>query len=426
MKNGEEHGITIGGINVYSYRNPSSHGFHLSLFVRAGSMYEQDGESGISHFFEHIAIRNVNKIMNGELYSMLDERGIEFNASTYSEMIQFYVGGASSNFRHGADVLIKIFSPIVLTSDEVFAERMRIKAEIRESDELTSLSAFTSQRVHEGTALSHSIIGTVGSVNKIGKRALDEFRTKTLTAENVFFYITGNVTDEDIEYLKTVIEGVRIPIGKKRLNIAPVSRNFRKRPQEIHIKNADFTMLRLTFDLDMSKISMAEADLIYDILLSGYNSEFFIELSEKRGLFYDASGSLERYLNIGTLSFSFEVRGSTLYESVAGVSEILNRMKNQLLPEQRCMRAAYVDNAYMLLDDPREMNFTFAYDNHIMDAHYSDIDERVSAYSAVTPERIRELARDIFCTENLTFTMKGKAKRTDRERLLDILSSLDA
>lgn len=413
------------GIAVYTYPNPSLHSFHLSLYVRAGSMHEKECEHGIAHFFEHAAIRNVNRKRGGELYSELDRRGVEFNASTYSELVHFYVSGSPACFDFAAGVLLDVLSPIVLSKREVDEERSRIKAEMRESDERSSLSSFTGGIVHESTSLAHSITGSPSSVNKITKTRLEEFRRRTLCAENIFIYATGNVTEDNVRALLSLLDAVEMKEGVLNSNVAPVSKNFFKRETKVYIKNADFTMARFTFDLDMSDMSLAETDLIYDVLLSGYNSEFFIELSENRGMLYDVSGALERYNNIGTLSFSFEIREAELYRAVEVVCSILAKLKREPLPEDRCMRATYVDNAYMLLDDPRELNFTFAYDNHVMNAGYMSLEDRIAAYSSVTSERIRKLAVRIFRRENLTFTMKGRKRRIDEPRLLCALASID-
>ena len=172
--------VAKNGIEIYGYKNPSQHGFFISLFVRAGSMYESERDSGIGHFAEHVLVRNVNKIMGGELYAELDGRGLEFNASSYSEMIQFYVSGAAANFRFGADVITKILSPIVLDRSEVDAERKRIKAEIREADDKSSLSSFTNGVVHKGTSLARSITGTLSGVDKITAKRLEEYRKRCL------------------------------------------------------------------------------------------------------------------------------------------------------------------------------------------------------------------------------------------------------
>ena len=418
--------VSKSGVELFVYRNPALHSFHLSLYLRAGSMFEEnEDEYGISHFFEHIAIRNVNFKRGGALYSELDRRGVEFNATTYSELVQFFVGGAPKNFDFAAGVLLDVLSPITLTKKEVDEERSRIKAEIRESDERTSLSTFTQEIVHGGTSLAHSIAGVPRSLNKITAKRLDEFRKSAFVKGNFFFYLTGNLTDKNIEDLLSLIDTLEVPEGKINANLAPVSRNFQKRETNVYIKNADYTRVRFSFDIDMTAIKLCEGDLIYDALLSGYNSEFFIELSEKRGMLYDVSGSFERYLNMGTLSFSFEVKESELYEAVGVIVGVLSKMKKSPLPEEKCMRAAYVDNAYMLLDDPRELNFTFAYDNRIMGAGYSSIEDRRRAYLGVTPERLMEVARAIFNLNALTFTMKGRKQRIDTQKILEILKEID-
>jgi predicted Zn-dependent peptidase len=88
------------------------------------------------------------------------------------------------------------------------------------------------------------------------------------------------------------------------------------------------------------------------------------------------------------------------------------------------MKSGYVDNAYMLYDDARELNFTFAYDNHVMDLGYASIDERRAAYESITPEDVRRAAEIIFTSDNLTLTLKGDKKKTDTEALAKIVSRL--
>lgn len=415
---------TKNGIKIYAYKNPSLHSFHLSLFVRAGAMFESREESGITHFLEHVAIRNVNRIMGGKLYSLLDKRGLEFNASSFSEMVQFYMSGASGNFSYAAEIFSRLLSPIVLEKGEIDAERKRIKAEIRESDEKNSLLTFTNEITHKGTSLERSIVGSNPVIDKITRKKLEEYRKNNFTVKNIFVYVTGNFTDSDIECLSDELSKYDILPGEERENFAPVPENFGKRPLEVYVKNADFTMARFTFDLDLTKLGVPETDLIYDILLSGYASKFFIEMSEKRGLFYDINGALERYRNIGELYFYYEVKEQNLNEALEITVSILKELKNRLLTDDELMKAPYVDNAYNLFDDNREFNFTFAYDRHVMKLPYASLEERVEAYQKVTPERIRMVACEIFRPENLTLTIKGSKKKIDVEGIKKIISDL--
>ena len=412
------------GIPIYTYRNPASHGFFISLFLKSGVMYERAQESGITHFLEHVAIRNINHRMDGELYPLLDKHGIEFNASTYSEMVQFYLTGASEKFGIGADVISMLLGEIALPPDEIDKERDRIRAEIRESGERTSLASFTLERVFGGTSLSRSITGTAGAVSSVTRKRLEDYRRRVFTKDNLFLYVTGNFTDRDIDYLLRLVGECTIFAGDTHGNVAPVPEGFGRRGGAVYLKNADFTKVRFTFDLDMSRLSLPVLDVLYDTMLGGYNSSFFIELSEKRGLFYDLSGAVERYKNIGTFSFSYELRESKLEQAVSETVRLLRGLKEKELPEDSCMKAGYVDNAYLLYDDIRELNFTFAYDNHVMDAGYTCIEDRQSAYRAVTPRDIMKAARIIFTPDNLTLTMKGNKNRIDQSHIKNIINGL--
>ena len=75
----------------------------------------------------------------------------------------------------------------------------------------------------------------------------------------------------------------------------------------------------------------------------------------------------------------------------------------------------------MLLDDPRDLCFTFAYDNHILGLGYRTIEERRAAYAGITPERLREVAALIFRPENMTVALKGNKKKIDITRLENII-----
>ena len=389
-------------------------------------MYESDGECGITHFLEHILVRNVNKIYQMGLYSMLDRYGLEFNASTYAEMVQFYLSGASPSFSKAADAATKLLSPIVLSRDEVAAERRRIKAEIRENDDKNSMSSFAMSEVYSDTSLKNSITGTNKSVDRISVSRLEEYRRRVFTRDNLFFYVTGNYDDSDLRSFAQMVGEVDIaePSGEPRDNIAPIPQNFGKRGGRVAVKNSDYTMVRFNFDLDMTRLSSPIIDLVYDNLFAGYNSPFFIKMSEEQGLFYDISGSTERYRNIGTLYFSFEVKEKDVYDAVSSAVDILNSFKKNGVSESECMKAGYTENAPLLYDDAREMNFTLAYDSHIMKLAYKDIEERRRAYEAVTPEQIRLGAREIFTPENLVLTVKGNKKKIDQERLGDICRML--
>ncbi len=414
------------GVRVFAIENPAQHGFFLSLFVRAGSIYEREEESGITHFLEHIAIRNIHHLMGEELYATLDRYGLEFNASTFSEMVQFYISGAREHFAKAAEILCRVFSRIALPRSEIDLERLRIKAEIREGDEKNSLAAFTMHSLYPDSPLKNPIVGTMRSVNAITGKRLEAYRESIFTTENLFLYATGAVGEGEIGALLSVLEGYDLPRGVRRENAPAIPLAFGRRGGSVYIKSADFTMLRFNFDLDMTRVTSPELDLLYDLLLSGYGARFFVEMSEKRGLFYDISGGIDRYKNIGSFYFSFEVKEKNIAEAISIVLEILRNLKTNVCKTEDLIKAPYVDNAFLLYDDAREMNFTFAYDAHVLDLPYGGLEDRVRTYRLITGERMREVASTVFTLENLSLTVKGNKKKLDAQTLGQLLSEIDA
>ena len=409
------------GIKILSYKNTSVHSCHISLYVRAGCMYERAEENGITHFLEHLLYRNVNAIMGGGLYSTLDRLSVELSAATYNEMMQFNASGEYHGFCSMADIICRLFSPLVLSGEEFSAELSRVKAEIRESDDRTSLSSFVGGIAYEGTPLSKTILGTLGGLSRLTLSKMEAYRRKIFTADNVFLYVSGNFGEGELDYLEELVSAFSPSSGEAHANIAKIPEKFGKRERKAHIKNADFTMVRFNFDMDMSLIRHGEDDLLYDILLGGNNSRFYIELSERRGVFYDVSGSVEKYKNIGSFAFTYEVKAGNLSEAIRISLAILSDIKERLLPDEECMKHGYVYGGDLLLDDPRELGYTFAYDTEMMGAEYRTISERAELYKGITPERLREAARAIFKAENMVLGIKGSKRKINYSELEAII-----
>ena len=202
----EREHITPQGVSVFHDKNESIHSFCLCLYVRAGSLFETKKENGISHFFEHIVFKNIHYAMGENLYQTLDRCGLDFNASTYEEFIQFIITGAPAHFEEAAEILTGIFAPFTLPEEAIDTERKRIKAEIREEDEESSLNYFTKQIAWKDTSSERTITGKKKTLNKIRRKQLCAFQKKVLAANNIFFYISGNYPESSLSVLTRLLE----------------------------------------------------------------------------------------------------------------------------------------------------------------------------------------------------------------------------
>lgn len=417
--------VSKNGVDIYGYRSKYLHSFCLCLYVKAGPLYEDDCENGISHFFEHTAFRSINTALGGELYRRADMLGINMNAVTYKEFIQFKITGASEKFRESVDILCEIFTPFNVPGHELDVERKRIKSELRESDEKNSLEYFSEKIVWNGTRLANTILGKNAVLDRIGIKALGNAQKRFLSPENIFFFATGNYGDDGLSYLSRVIEAKEMyPCTESRVNTVTVPNDFGNRNGLICVKNSKEHVVRFSFDIFPERYSCAESYLLYDILFSGECSKIFKGLSEESGMVYSYDATIERYRNAGTLSFLYEVGAKDVVRSVRKVVDILVKLKEGIKDELEYARASYVVNAKCLLDEPEELNFQLGYEDTLMGHSYSSFEERVDSYKKVTPERMTEIVREIFRTENLVLTFKEDKRRINIEEIQKAISML--
>ena len=414
---------TENGIDIFYYPNRHTHSFCLSLYIRAGALYESDEDNGITHFLEHILFRNINYLMEGRLYKELDRLGLYFNGATYKEFMQLFIVGAPEHFAEAAQLLSKVFEPIVLPVSEIKTEQQRVKAEIRESEDFKSLDYFAGTHAWKDTPLRNTILGTKGNVNTFHKKKIRQYQSELFSAGNFFFYVTGNAGEEDLDALAAKLAGVSVIVPCiERENAAPLPQDFLHRDISINVKNSRYFMVQFSYDFVTSNYTAAELALLYDVLSSGENSLMHQELSEKRGMIYSFSATLEKYNNIGRIYLTYEVSRRDFYDSIAIVKDGLTALPETMEERLLYVLPEYVDNAYMIYDDNENFNWQRAYENHIMDGDSLGIEETKKSFQVVTAARLSEVATEIFTPQNLVLSIKGEKKRIDTEKIRKILT----
>ncbi len=416
---------TRDGVEVFLLSNPYLHSFCISLYVRAGSIFETERESGITHLCEHLVFRSVNRAMGGKLYKELDRLGLSLEGCTYKEMVRFTVSGAKEHFKEGADILLRILAPLTLTAEDVRLEKGRVKAEIREGGEESTLDYFTDRILFADSPLARTITGTVGNVSRIGVNELRRYHRSMLSAKNIFFYVTGAVTDGEAEAFARAVDGYALDTETpRRENLAPLSPGFFRRGG-VFIKNSRRHVVRLSIDVDTASVSDATLTLLYDILFGdGEACRLHQALSETTGFIYSFRAGMELYKNVGVISVSYEIAPAHLYTSVQIMLDVLRSAKESVKDVLSCVRAPYTDNAYLIFDSDADLNFNRAYEKQFLGIPHRTVEERRASYAAVTDEDITALARDLFVPSHMTLTLKAPERRVDLSRLSAMLADM--
>lgn len=416
--------LSSSGIPYYMYENRHLHSFCICLYVKAGALYENKEENGITHFFEHIVIRNINSIENGTLYAKLDQLGLTLNGTTYKEFVQFSISGAVSHFKEAATLFLKLFDPLILSDQEVDTERKRVIAEIRECEKKHSVDRKLEKTVWKDTSLQRTITGKKKRLEAIGLPELTRFRESFFSSNNMFFYLTGNISEEDLRFFDEALGWYSFKeTQKKRRNKAQVPEAFFHRDGTIHYVKGKKPEVCIAFDLPAKNYTDAQLNLFFNLLFLGDYCPFYQELSEKTGYIYSYDDQMERYLNLGVMKVGYEVTAAKLEKALKKTIEIFKKMKDDPY-SMEYVRAIFIDNADLCLDDVNDFNWDRAYECHILNENYPDIAAKKKAYESITQDDIKKMANEIFRRENMTVIIKGTYSKKKKETLEKLISEL--
>lgn len=423
--NMQERAVNINGINIYSLLNPNLRSFCLCLYIRAGSIFETSSDNGISHLFEHIVFRNLKSKYNN-FYEQLALHGIDIQGRTYKEFIQFEINGPTYEFPFAAEVLCHIFDEIEISKEELLKEKNRIKAETREDDYRASLDFYFNKLVWCDTEVEKNILGYCKILDGISVKKLNEFRREVFSKNNSFIYITGNVSEKDIELLNEKVEKLDVQQNEsKRTNTITLNKEFFNRNGKVEVKNGYWYYIKIGFDFDTGKFSGGVLDLLYAVLFKSENALVYNYLSEENPIIYSYDSTQEQYDNIGNLDFKFEVSKAKLLDAVKIVVKLLNDVKEGRFNFEANLKLE-TSTVEMELDKPSNLNWSMAYFNHILKTERIDYtDKFYGRYKCVDKEKVMEAAKEIFQTRNMTVTIKGNKKKIDTEEIEVVLKGID-
>ena len=124
--------VLSSGLPILTAQTQSSASATVTVFVGAGSRYEDQSERGISHFLEHMFFKGGKKYpTTKDVSATIDSLGGEFNAFTGKEYAGYYVKIAGSHLETACDVLSDMLLHAAFPQEEIEKERGVIMEEER-------------------------------------------------------------------------------------------------------------------------------------------------------------------------------------------------------------------------------------------------------------------------------------------------------
>ena len=314
--------ILNNGLTVMMERLPYLRSASIGVFVKAGSIMEEAGQNGLSHFIEHMAFKGTQTRSTRQIAEEIDLIGGNVNAATSKMATSYFARTTDKELRKALDLLGDMMVHPRETEADFEKERQVILEEIAmEADDPQDL---VFNLAHKGLygeqTLSRTILGSREAISGYTLDDLKRFRHQFYRPGNAVLSVAGRFDPE--QFIHWAQEAFADWAGDKRI---PSPRNSILEGNTL-----------LTLDKD---VEQAHLNLTYEGLPSlhddrhaltafatafggGVSSRLFQKVREENGLVYNIYAAPSFYPDCGEM---------TIYAACAPgkVSQVLDIIKQE-------------------------------------------------------------------------------------------------
>lgn len=414
-----------GNIGLYRLTNAALHKFCIDVLVKAGCMYEEKAQNGYAHLYEHMVFRHLQNRYGGAFYTLLARNGIDLNATTYPDCIIFKISGVKEGFSFACELLSHLFDDILIATEEFRKEKQRIKAEIREDEERTTLRFRCEQAIWAGTGLARTVHGYCANIDRASLSSVNRYKNEIVSEGNVFAVLTGSADEYDEALLTETLGKISLSKGEIKTNRTPLPADFLRRPCTLITQNDYYTKVFLSFDNGDPLTDKYRADLLSYVLAYGYDSLVSQALSENNPLIYDYDFWNSRFSNAGIFTLEYEVEPKNLEASLSLLTKCFQAIKTGRFDFETNRKKAIT--GYLLsLDNAYTKCGEIAMNLLLWDGDLDAVNSELQALRSIKKEEIMQLAQKVFVKDRMVLGVKGCKRKLDAnaDRLLRIFDEM--
>jgi len=400
------------------------HEFHsvgIGIWVKVGSRFEKENNSGISHFIEHLLFKGTKKRNYRQIKELIEGVGGSFNGFTSEEVTCYWIKILGKYLERSIDVLSDMVQNPLMKKEDIEKERKVIIEEINMYKDLPSryVHELFDQVLFADHPLGMSISGTTESIGNIRRENLIEFLKTYYSPQNIVLSICGNFLESDLE---KIVEKYLGKMDKKKENkfigwkgrpSGPKIKLLYKETEQVHFCLGGFCFSRL----DEKKYPMA----ILNLIIGGnMSSRLFNQVREKRGLAYEIRSYTKSYQDTGAFVISAGVAPSKTEESLKVIIEEIFKIKEEGIKDKELINAKkfLISQFLMSLEDNLDYMLWLG-EQRLFKKKLDSIAEIVNKIEKVEKHQVENIAKEIFSPMNFYLSLIGPEKK--EEQLLKIL-----
>lgn len=380
---------------------------YCGFVVCAGTRNEEEADSGMAHFIEHLTFKGTSRRRACHITNGLERVGGELNAFTTKQETVYYATALKGDFPRAADLLADIVFHSTYPQAEIEKEVEVICDEIESYKDSPSEIIFDEfeHLMYPGQPLGRDILGDAERLRQYTTADARRFVDRHYRPGNAVFYCYGDVPfarivrllekllpASDFAGLPAFVSETAAPCPVK----GPVRREVEKGTHQAHV-----VVGCPTFGGD-------DPERFPLMLLSnllggpGMNSRFNVRLREKAGLVYSVDAYMNTYTDTGFWNVYFGCDAHDVSRCLRLLGAELARVaEHPLTPAQLAAAKKQLRGQVGIARNAAEsyalaMGKTFAHYNR-----HRDVDELCRRLDAVTAGQVQAVASRLLVPERM-------------------------
>lgn len=406
--------ILSNGLTVVTEMVPELRSCSLGIWCGAGSRFENEKQSGLSHFLEHMFFKGTQKRTAYDIAVTMDSVGGQLNAFTDRELTCYYARVMDRHLPMALDILSDMINHSLFDAAEMEREKGVVLEEIKMYEDTPDDQVFElfNRGFYPNHPLGRPIIGYAPVVRSLTRDDLVDYVNGRYHPSNLLIACAGQVNHDEL------VSQVEQHFAVTSRREGPPPRSPAPEPQKHHSvynKSCEQTYICLGAPAISYVDPRRYVMLVLDSVLGGcMSSRLFQEIREKRGLVYSVSTIQTALSDCGT----FGVYAGTSAEKVAEVLDVTRDVFADVA--QNGIRDEELDRAKELLKGGLALNLESTSSrmmriarNNLYYGRFVPVEETIERIEAVTHQDVKELASWLLDPTRYSLTALGPVQEVD-------------
>ena len=394
-------------VRVLTARMPQIQSAACGIWVGVGGRYENNRQSGTSHFIEHLLFKGTPKLSARAISQAIEGRGGYFNAFTQEEATCYYTRISANYWEKALDILADMYLHPKFAPADIDRERGVIIEEIMmyRDQPHQLVQDHLGELLWTDHPVGRPLIGTPKNIARMTREEIIDFKTRKYTGGNTRVAFAGKVDHEkcvqSVERYFHDLQPRRAPRSRR------VDERIVQRSHRAHWKEIEQTHLAIGFRLfgrqDPRRFVLK---LLSIILGENMSSRLFQLVREKHGLAYSVHSGMHLFEETGALVVSAGLERARTEKALQLIFREFARLAEKPVAARELKRAK--DYAIGQLEIGLESTINqmmWIGENNISFGHLIQPAEVMERIRAVTSEEIQELARTVLTRKNASVAM---------------------